>query len=251
MSSTSRAGPLGQGGDDVACGGLGHVGRGSPARGEHGAALLGGQHGQQGLARQPPARVAQVVPPPAGQVLDAGGHLEATTQQVEVDDDRRWTGRREPTADGEGERARAEATGGTDDGCHAGLGRHPGSLAGHPGRGHGHDEPVDDAAAPGRLWTRRPDLGRPRSAAGPVRGAGMNGRVRTWDGPGRGDNRGRRRAELRGGEAGPPFAQPRGGASEPIVSHHRLSAQALVTTCRHRSQVGSSTTESEGLANPV
>ena len=92
----------------------------------------------------------------------------------------------------------------------------------------------------------------PVGGGDPVRGAGSAAdEVRTWDGPGRGDNRGRRRAELRGGEAGPPFAQPRGGASEPIVSHDRLPAQALVSTCRDRSQDGPSTTESVGLAHHV
>ena len=223
-SSTTPGRAGGQGGDHVAGRGLGHVRRGAASGGEHGAPLLGGQHRQQRLGRHPAADVAQVVPAPAGQVLDAGGHLEAAAQQVEVDDDGRRPGRREPAPDGEGEGARAEATGGPDDGGHGWCGTSSGQPRRPPGAG------ATTASSPD-LWTTTLRTGRPLWTAGSRdRGAAPDGRVRTWDGPGRGDNRGRRRAELRGGEAGPPFAQPRRGASEPIVSHDRVPAQALVAT---------------------
>jgi hypothetical protein len=99
------------------------------------------------------------------------------------------------------------------------------------------------------IWTRTWDG--PGARRGPPTGPEQRVWIRTWDGPGRGDNRGRRRAELRGGEAGPPFAQPLRGASEPIVSHDGLHTQAPATTCRDHPQDLSESTGSEGWEQKV
>ena len=86
------------------------------------APVLVRQDRQQALRCDPAPHVAQVVPPPAGEVFDAGGDLETTTQQVEVDDDGGGPGRGQPATHGQGEGARAEAAGGPDHGDDRGGG---------------------------------------------------------------------------------------------------------------------------------
>ena len=119
-SSTTRAGPAARACDHVAHRGLGHARRCSAAGRQHGSIRpRPGSSRQQRLGWHPAADVPQVVPPPPGQVLDAGRDLETAAQQVEVDDDRRRTGGREPAPDGEREGARPQAAGGTDDSGHS------------------------------------------------------------------------------------------------------------------------------------
>ncbi len=110
------------------------------------------------------------------------------------------------------------------------MGR-PRRTAGRPRTGASRLAPQGYGTAPAHGGA--PRTGAPRLTAQEV-----------WDGPGRGDNRGRRRAELRGGEAGPPFAQPRRGASGSIVSHGRVDAQVPPSTFRFRPQEVLRTTDS-------
>ena len=226
-SSTTRAGPLGQRGDDVAGRGLGHPWRCAAPGGEHGAALLAGQHRQQRLGRHPAAHVAQVVPPPAGQVLDAGGHLEAPAQQVEVDDDGRRPGGREPAPDGERERARAEAAGGPDDGGHALVVRSSGQAR-RPG------------AARGAPWTHRGPCGRrPRGATGlwTTRPAPRANRASAATRPGTPDDTGHGTAPV-GGTTG-AVGEPSSGGEKPVrrslnPEGERVSPSCLMTESQRK-----------------
>ena len=204
---------------------------GAPPRAESTAQpSSAGSTGTQGLRRHPPADVPQVVPPPPGQVLDARGHLEATAQQVEVDDDGRRPGRREPAADGEGEGARAEATGGPDDGGHAGVGRHPGQPRRHPPPG---------ARVTTSLWTTRPRRQPPVDGGrgDPVRGAGdertksghgtapVGGTTGAVGEPSSGGEKPVRRSLNPEGERVSPSCPSTGSARKPWSRHVDIAAQ--------------------------
>ena len=116
--------------------------------------------------------------------------------------------------------------------------RPPVSVMGRPRRTVGPPRPGPCAALASGYGTA------PAHGGAPATGALRRARQWVWDGPGRGDNRGRRRAELRGGEAGPPFARPRRGASGSIVSHGRVDAQVPLFTFRFRPQTRLRTTDS-------
>ena len=159
-----RGRTLGEGVEHVEHRALGHLAARATSRGQHVAPALAGERGHEEVGRDPTADGPQVVPPPAGQVLDAGGHLEPATVEVEVDDDRRRPGGGETPPDRERQRAGAEAPEAPTTATRAGWracprGCRPPAAAAPRGA-----RPVDDAS-PGRdLWTTAPRRRRPGRA---------------------------------------------------------------------------------------